>query len=87
MQYTCKYLSPAGGITIASNGDSLTGLWFDGQKYFADTLSEEHEEKALPVFERTKEWLDCYFGGSRVDGADGFSASFHWDGVYAAHGK
>ena len=31
--------------------------------------------------------LDCYFGGSRVDGADGFSASFHWDGVYAAHGK
>ncbi|MCB6972230.1 MULTISPECIES: methylated-DNA--[protein]-cysteine S-methyltransferase [Butyricimonas] len=75
MQYTCKYLSPAGGITIASDGDSLTGLWFDGQKYFADTLSAEHEEKSLPVFVRTKEWLDCYFGGKEP----GFTPDLHLD--------
>ena len=60
MQYIYKYQSPIGGITIASDGSSLTGLWFDGQKYFAASLSPEHEEKVLPVFEQTIEWLDCY---------------------------
>lgn len=53
MQYIYKYQSPIGGITIASDGSSLTGLWFDGQKYFAASLSPEHEEKVLPVFEQT----------------------------------
>ena len=52
MQYIYKYQSPIGGITIASDGSSLTGLWFDGQKYFAASLSPEHEEKVLPVFEQ-----------------------------------
>ena len=39
--YTYHYDSPLGGITIASDGNSLTGLWFDGQKYFGDTLAEQ----------------------------------------------
>ncbi len=63
MQYTNHYSSPLGGITIASNGESLTGLWFDGQKYFADTLDAEWEEKDLPVFHQTRQWLDLYFRG------------------------
>ena len=63
MNYTHSYASPLGGITMASDGDALTGLWFDGQKYYAATLDREHEEKALPVFEQTDAWLDCYFGG------------------------
>ena len=32
MQYIDTYSSPLGGITMASDGESLTGLWFDGQK-------------------------------------------------------
>lgn len=67
MEYTCRYSSPLGGITLASDGDYLTGLWFDGQKYFAATLSEENEEKALPVLEETKRWLDLYFQGKNPD--------------------
>ena len=63
MQYTDKYRSPLGEITLASDGDHLTGLWFDGQKYFATTLSAEHQERELPIFELTKEWLDSYFMG------------------------
>lgn len=31
MQYTHHYDSPLGGITMASDGKALTGLWFDGQ--------------------------------------------------------
>ena len=67
MEYIYHYSSPLGGITIASNGIEITGLWFDGQKYFADTLSKEHEEKALPVFDETKKWLDIYFNGTPPD--------------------
>lgn len=67
MFYISKYNSPIGGITLASNGTELTGLWFDGQKYFADTLPEKYEEKDLPVFGQTKQWLDTYFSGKAPD--------------------
>ena len=76
MQYTFKYRSPLGGITIAADDEGLTGLWFDGQKYFADTLSARHEEKMLPVFGQVREWLDCYFGG----GIPGFTPPVHLQG-------
>ena len=62
-----KYTSPIGSITMASNGTALTGLWLDGQKYFAQTLSGAYEEKLLPVFEDTIKWLDIYFGGAVPD--------------------
>ena len=62
-----KYSSPTGSITMASNGTALIGLWFDGQKYFAQTLSESYEEKLLSVFEDTIKWLDIYFSGEIPD--------------------
>ena len=67
MDYTYHYDSPLGRMTMASDGESLTGLWFDGQKYFADTLSPNHKELLLPVFEQTCRWLDAYFCGERPD--------------------
>ncbi|WP_434309075.1 methylated-DNA--[protein]-cysteine S-methyltransferase [Hominifimenecus sp. rT4P-3] len=67
MQYTNRYQSSMGSITLASNGDELTGLWFDGQKYFADTLSKEWEERELPIFQQTRKWLDIYFRGEEPD--------------------
>ncbi len=67
MDYTHHYISPLGGITMASDGKYLTGLWFDGQKYFADTLNAQHEEKNLDVFRQTDLWLDIYFSGKEPD--------------------
>ena len=67
MQYIHHYNSPLGGITEASDGDNLIGLWFDGQKYFADTLGSYHEEKELPIFKQTDKWLDIYFSGNDPD--------------------
>ena len=61
MDYIYRYQSPLGGITMASDGSGLTGLWFDGQKYFGSTLPAVHREQALPVFEETSSWLDTYF--------------------------
>ncbi len=67
MEYITYYDSPLGRITIASDGSSLTGLWFDGQKYYASSLREVPAEADLPVFEKTKKWLDIYFSGEEPD--------------------
>ena len=67
MDYTHHYQSPLGGITVASDGEAIIGLWFDGQKYFGSTLSGEYGEKALPVFDEADRWLDLYFGGNAPD--------------------
>ena len=67
MTYIDYYHSPLGGMTISSNGSEITGLWFDGQKYYKDTLPKDYEEKNLPVFEKTKKWLDIYFSGKEPD--------------------
>lgn len=63
MDFVCRYRSPLGGMTMASDGETLVGLWFDGQKHFANTLAEHPTEKMLPVFAETARWLDLYFGG------------------------
>ena len=65
MQYTTHYSAPIGLLTIASDGESITGLWIKGQKYEAATLGSHFTEAALPVFDRTRTWLDCYFQGGR----------------------
>ena len=62
MDYTAHYMSPIGGITLASDGKALVGLWFDGQKYFAAGLAPVHEERQdLEIFAETRRWLDIYF--------------------------
>ena len=67
MQYTSVYQSPVGNILLAADEIGLTGLWFYGQKYYADKLDAEHEEKDLPIFETSKRWLDIYFSGQKPD--------------------
>ncbi len=67
MLYLSHYSSPLGNIMMAGDGINLTGLWFEGQKYFAATLGTEYEEKNLPLFEQTVRWLDSYFCGSIPD--------------------
>ena len=64
MDYSTKYDSPVGGLTLASDGENLTGLWLDGQKYHAATIKNGLEERAdLPVFQLARAWLDRYFAG------------------------
>ena len=63
MEYVNHSISPLGEIILASDGETLTGLWFAGQKYEGSTLAAEHREKDLPVFDETRRWLDDYFTG------------------------
>lgn len=67
MKYKNSYQSPLGKMIMASDGVNLTGLWFDNQKYFALNLSADAVYSNLPVFDRTKLWLDEYFNGVKPD--------------------
>ena len=67
MDFTRHYDSPLGGVTLASDGEALTGLWFDGQKYFGRGLAPTARAVDLPVFARTAAWLDAYFRGEAPD--------------------
>ena len=67
MEFIRHYHSPLGDMTAASDGESLTGLWFDGQKYFPAGLPEAGTEESLPVFEQTERWLEIYFSGKVPD--------------------
>jgi methylated-DNA-[protein]-cysteine S-methyltransferase len=63
LAYICKIASPVGGLTASSDGASITGLWIEGQKYFAATLPKNTIKRDLPVFQDLRRWLDCYFEG------------------------
>lgn len=67
MTYIQHYDSPLGGILLAADEIGLTGLWFDGQKYFARGLSNERIEQEPPVLAEAKRWLDIYFTGKEPD--------------------
>lgn len=67
MDYRFSLDSPLGKLTLASDGEALTGLWFEGQKHFAAGLSDAAEERPLPVFAETARWLELYFAGDAPD--------------------
>ena len=63
MVYTCKYKSLIGDILLAADEIGLTGLWFEGQKYFANTLPEDYVPQETKILTEAKKWLDVYFSG------------------------
>lgn len=64
MQYISTYDSPIGNILLAADELGLTGLWLEGQRYFAHCLNSEYAEEEISVFVKAKEWLDNYFLGA-----------------------
>ena len=69
MTYTAHYTSPLGVILLSADDTGLTGLWFEGQKYFADlpdvTGSEADHEN--DILRNAMRWLDLYFSGKNPD--------------------
>jgi methylated-DNA-[protein]-cysteine S-methyltransferase len=65
MYYSTAYPSPVGLITLACDGDSLVGLWLEGQKYHGGTAEKMTEKDNIPVFRNAKTWLDRYFAGKK----------------------
>jgi len=64
--YLTTYPSPLGLITLGSDGESLVGLWNEGQKYHGASIAGTMVQKDnLPIFDQTKDWLDRYFAGQQ----------------------
>ena len=67
MTYTKRYMSPVGVILLAADDAGLTGLWFEGSKYFAAELPKAYIEQNTPALLETIQWLDVYFAGNEPD--------------------
>ena len=67
MFFTLHCDSPLGGILLAADEIGLSGLWFDGAKYFAAGLPSEHVEEKSPALAEAARWLDAYFSGREPD--------------------
>lgn len=78
MNYKWKYETPSGfsDIWMRSDGQVLTGLWFEGSRD-----QRKHgmvcEERELPIFEETVRWLDVFFSGRQPD----FTPEYRIDGL------
>lgn len=73
MMYTLHYDSPLGGILLAADDVGLTGLWFDGEPYFAEGLDPEHTAQETPILQQAERWLKVYFSGREP----GFTPPLH----------
>ena len=63
MLYYKKISSPLGEITLRSDGERLTGLWFADDKHYGDKDIQDAQNAELPVFARAEKWLAEYFAG------------------------
>ena len=76
MTFTDKYRTPEGfdDLWMASDGEALTGLRFEGSRNAPEGRSGAREP---PVFRETRRWLDIYFSGRQPD----FTPPYRIDGL------
>ena len=65
-KYIYKTSENFSDMVMNSDGENLTGLWFEGSKDTAKHVMD-CEEKDLEIFRETKKWLDIYFSGQKPD--------------------
>ena len=69
MNFKQRYYTPEGfdNLLMSSDGEVLTGLWFEGSRN-EGCFVETFQETSLPlVFDNTCRWLDIYFSGRQPD--------------------
>ena len=60
---TCTVETPLGHMTAAAENQALTGLWFQGQKYFPNSTRGWVESPDEGIFIKLRDWLGAYFAG------------------------
>lgn len=63
MTHTCTIDTPLGPMTAAAEDESLTGLWFIGQKYYPATTTGWICAPDHPLFAALRSHLARYFAG------------------------
>lgn len=66
MEYRTLIDTPLGNMLAISNGDSLAGLWFLGQRYFPGDWQSLPQKDSAPLFANLRSELDEYFKGRRT---------------------
>ena len=65
MQYETPLI---GTLTVASDGEAISGCWFDNDRYFGYGVDERMElNEDDPILVQAREWLDRYFAGEAPD--------------------
>ena len=59
--YKTEINSPLGTLTLTSDGENLTGLFIENQKYFLNGMTDLIQNDNLEIFNKTKNWLEKYF--------------------------
>lgn len=66
MLYATYHQTELCRVLLTSDGEALTGLWLENQKHhWEDLLADAVENPELPVFTKTKDWLNRYFRGEK----------------------
>ena len=63
MAVLTKIQTPIGTVIASSDGQSLTGLWFAGQKYECAFVENPVWDDSLPLWKNVKQALGDYFQG------------------------
>ena len=63
MAVLTKIETPLGTVIASSDGQSLTGLWFAGQKYECAFVEKPIWDDSLPLWKNVKHALEDYFQG------------------------
>lgn len=69
MKYIQRYHTPEGfdDLLMCSDGEVLTGLWFEGSRDSRCFVEALQETSLPPVLFETCRWLDIYFTGCQPD--------------------
>ena len=67
MAVLTKIETPLGTVIASSDGQSLTGLWFEGQKYECAFVEDPIWDDSLPLWKNVKHALDALFPRSWGD--------------------
>jgi len=65
MHYYDLYESPQGQMLLVANGEGLSGVYFDGQKYLPQVESDWRRDARHAPLRQAKRELAEYFGGGR----------------------
>jgi len=65
MRYYECYDSPQGQMLLVADGERLSGVYFDGQKYVAHIAPGWRRDACHPPLRQAKRELTEYFGGER----------------------
>ena len=84
-KYIYKTKGEFSNIMLTSDGEYLTGLWFENSKD-SNKHMMDYIEKELEIFKETSNWLDMYFSGKNFFKYNNF-ANYYFDSKKEGYDK